>query len=61
EEAQNQGAWFPSQHHLWRALPTGMRLEYAGRPMHAAPAVGSLALHLEQLHALIDQALGTAD
>ena len=61
EEAQNQGAWFPSQHHLWRTLPAGRRLEYAGRPMHAAPAVGSLALHLEQLHALIDQALGTAD
>jgi len=60
EEPQNQGAWFPSQHHLWRALPAGARLEYAGRPMHAAPAVGSLALHLEQLHAFIDQALGTA-
>jgi len=58
EEPQNQGAWFPSQHHIWRALPAGMRLEYAGRPMHAAPAVGSLALHLEQLHALVDQALG---
>ncbi|OGI41208.1 MAG: 2-oxoglutarate dehydrogenase E1 component [Candidatus Muproteobacteria bacterium RBG_16_62_13] len=61
EEAQNQGAWFPSQHHLWQALPAGMRLEYAGRPMHAAPAVGSLALHLEQLHALVDQALGTVE
>jgi 2-oxoglutarate dehydrogenase E1 component len=59
EEAQNQGAWFPSQHHLWRVLPAGQRLEYAGRPMHAAPAVGSLALHLEQLHALVDQALGS--
>ncbi len=58
EEPQNQGAWYPLQHHLRRILPEGAPLAYAGRPRSAAPAVGSYQLHIGQLHELLDQALG---
>jgi 2-oxoglutarate dehydrogenase E1 component len=58
EEPKNQGAWYPSQHHLWRLLPPGVALEYAGRPVAAAPAVGDHHLHVQQLNEFIAQALG---
>jgi len=60
EEPRNQGAWYPSQHHLWRALPAGAMLEYAGRPNSAAPAVGDYHLHLKQLKELVAAALDGA-
>ncbi|KPL27138.1 MAG: 2-oxoglutarate dehydrogenase [Acidithiobacillales bacterium SM1_46] len=58
EEHKNQGAWYPSQHHIWRVLPPGARLEYAGRPTSAAPAVGDYKLHLQELRELANNALG---
>ena len=58
EEPRNQGVWYQSQHRLWRTMPPDATLEYAGRPTSAAPAVGSYQLHIAQLHALLDQALG---
>jgi 2-oxoglutarate dehydrogenase E1 component len=58
EETRNKGAWYQTQHRLWRTLPEGATLEYAGRPTSAAPAVGSYPLHISQLHELLDQALG---
>lgn len=58
EEPKNQGAWFSSRHHI-HALLGERVLEYAGRPISAAPAVGHYALHLKQLRALLDQAFGT--
>ncbi len=58
EETRNKGAWYQTQHRLWRTLPKGATLEYAGRPTSAAPAVGSYPLHISQLHELLDQALG---
>ncbi|MBI3545708.1 MAG: 2-oxoglutarate dehydrogenase E1 component [Gammaproteobacteria bacterium] len=58
EEPQNKGAWYPIQHHLRRILPQGTPVAYAGRPLSAAPAVGSYPLHISQLHDLLDQALG---
>ncbi len=58
EEGQNKGAWYQIQHHLQRILPADATLEYAGRPLSAAPAVGSYQLHIAQLHDLLDQALG---
>ncbi len=58
EEPQNKGAWYQIQHHLRRILPTGTPLAYAGRPLSAAPAVGSYPLHISQLYDLLDQALG---
>ena len=58
EEPKNQGAWFTSQHHVRGLLAKEHYLEYAGRPFSAAPAVGYMALHKEQLRQLIEQALG---
>ena len=58
EEPRNQGAWFTTRHRLQRALPPGREIEYSGRPTMAAPAVGDHNLHLQQLHELIDAALG---
>jgi 2-oxoglutarate dehydrogenase E1 component len=58
EEPQNQGAWYQIQHHLRRILPKDAPLDYAGRPLSAAPAVGSYQLHISQLHELLDRALG---
>ena len=58
EETRNKGAWYQTQHRLWRTIPKGATLEYAGRPTSAAPAVGSYPLHISQLQELLDQALG---
>lgn len=58
EEPRNKGAWYQTEHRLWRTIPKGATLEYAGRPTSAAPAVGSYALHISQLQELLDQALG---
>lgn len=59
EEPMNQGAWYSSQHHMRRAIGKGEHyLEYVGRPLLAAPAVGSMALHKKQLEDLLNEALG---
>jgi len=60
EEPKNQGAWYTSQHHLWQAIGKRGQLEYAGRPIMAAPAVGYPALHIQQLHAFVADALGSS-
>lgn len=59
EEPMNQGAWYSSQHHMRRAI--GKRehyLEYVGRPLLAAPAVGYMSLHKKQLEDLLNEAFG---
>lgn len=56
EEPMNQGAWFSSQHHIRNIIGKQAPLEYAGRPFHAAPAVGSAKLHLKQQQELVEQA-----
>ncbi len=58
EEPKNQGAWYNSQHHVRAILKNGSYLEYVGRPMSAAPAVGYPTLHHQQLRALVEEALG---
>jgi 2-oxoglutarate dehydrogenase E1 component len=58
EEPQNQGAWYPIQHHLRACKRPRQELVYAGRAMAAAPAAGYLALHLEQQRRLVTEALG---
>jgi 2-oxoglutarate dehydrogenase E1 component len=58
EEPANQGAWYPSQHHMRGCLPSGAELEYAGRSIAAAPAVGNYQLHVKQLQEFVAQALG---
>ena len=57
EEPQNQGAWFSSQHNMRDCLNPMQTLEYAGRGFAAAPAAGSLSLHVKEQAALVEQAL----
>jgi len=59
EEAMNQGAWYSTQHHIRKAIGREAHyLEYVGRPFLAAPAVGYMSLHKQQLEDLVTQALG---
>jgi 2-oxoglutarate dehydrogenase E1 component len=59
EEAMNQGAWYSTQHHIRRAIGKSQHyLEYVGRPSLAAPAVGLMSLHKQQLEDLLNEALG---
>ena len=55
----NQGAWFSSQHHFLRvarAVKDNLPVHYAGRDMAAAPAAGSMSLHVEQQQRLVEDA-----
>jgi 2-oxoglutarate dehydrogenase E1 component len=61
EEPMNQGAWYSSQHHMRHAIGSKNYLEYAGRPLMAAPAVGHPDLHKQQLEKLVADALGDAE
>ncbi len=61
EEPMNQGAWYASQHHLRRVIhrhKVDVYLRYVGRAPSAAPAAGYMALHVEEMEAFIDEALG---
>ncbi|NOY66136.1 MAG: 2-oxoglutarate dehydrogenase E1 component [Gammaproteobacteria bacterium] len=58
EEPLNQGAWYSSQHHIREAIGKGKYLQYAGRPLLAAPAVGYMSIHNQQKQQLIEDALG---
>lgn len=57
EEPKNQGAWFPSQHHIRACLSADQHLSYAGRAPSASPAVGYAHAHAEQQEALVEEAL----
>ncbi|MFM9269949.1 2-oxoglutarate dehydrogenase E1 component [Halomonas elongata] len=61
EEPLNQGAWYPSQHHMRVAVERlkaglGGRLKFAGRPASAAPAAGYMSVHTEQQRQLVEDA-----
>lgn len=60
EEPMNQGAWYCSQHHLRNALAPwakqGLWLRYTGREAAAAPAAGSMSLHVGQQQQLVQDA-----
>jgi len=58
EEPMNQGAWYSSQHHIRHAIGKSRYLEYAGRPLLAAPAVGNIKIHRDQEIKLIADAFG---
>jgi 2-oxoglutarate dehydrogenase E1 component len=58
EEPMNQGAWYSSQHHLRHAIGKSQYLEYAGRALLAAPAVGNINIHKQQQTRLIADAFG---
>jgi 2-oxoglutarate dehydrogenase E1 component len=60
EEPMNQGAWYSSQHHLHRAVrehDESLQLSYVGREASAAPAAGSMSLHLEEQRRFLAEAL----
>lgn len=57
EEPKNQGAWFPSQHHIRACLSSSQHLSFAGREASASPAVGYPHAHTEQQEALVLDAL----
>ena len=59
EEPMNQGAWYPSQHHMRQALHRHnpkLYLQYSGRDASAAPACGHLAVHIEEQKKLVNDA-----
>lgn len=60
EEPMNQGAWYPSQHHMRHViakLNPALHLRYAGRTPAASPAAGYMKLHIEQLEQFLADAL----
>ncbi len=60
EEPMNQGAWYPSQHHMRRVMHKHKRtlnLEFAGREASAAPAAGYMSRHLQEQKQLVNAAL----
>ena len=61
EEPRNQGMWYSSQHHVRASLGNRGYLEYSGRLLSAAPAVGYLSLHIQQLNTLLEEALGITE
>ncbi|MGR8936039.1 MAG: 2-oxoglutarate dehydrogenase E1 component [Gammaproteobacteria bacterium] len=61
EEPQNQGAWYQIRHHFVDCIAPHIQLYYAGRPPSAAPAVGSLSIHIEQQNAVVKSALYGTD
>jgi len=57
EEPLNQGPWFSSMHHFNHCIPDEHRITLCSREASAAPAAGSMALHLEQQQQLVSEAL----
>ncbi len=57
EEPKNQGAWYSTQHKIKETIGLGNQLHYAGRPLMAAPAVGQMSLHKQQLEQFVAEAL----
>ncbi|MFQ5487785.1 MAG: 2-oxoglutarate dehydrogenase E1 component [Gammaproteobacteria bacterium] len=58
EEPMNQGAWYAIQHNIREVLGDKCELHYAGRLPSAAPAVGYPLLHIKQLCAFLEDAIG---
>ena len=57
EEPQNQGPWFSSMHHFNQCIADGQGFVISSREASAAPAAGSMALHLAQQEKLVSDAL----
>ncbi len=59
EEPRNQGAWWYIRAHMDIKLTRDEldKLEYAGRPQSASPAVGYLQIHRHQLQSFLAEAL----
>ena len=63
EEPRNMGAWAFIQPYVeWVFDQMGrgnQRVRYTGRAAAASPATGRMSVHLEQLQAFLDDALGS--
>jgi 2-oxoglutarate dehydrogenase E1 component len=59
EEPENQGAWYAKHHRFVDLVRKGQSLHVVSRPASASPAVGSAAVHAEQLKIIVETALGT--
>ena len=57
EEPENQGAWRYIQHHCLNQAPSAPPLQYAGRAVSAAPAVGQYQRHIVEQKRVVDEAL----
>ena len=57
EEPRNQGAWRSTRHRIERILREDQKLEFAGRPPSASPAVGYANLHIQEQNKLVMEAL----
>jgi 2-oxoglutarate dehydrogenase E1 component len=57
EEPRNMGAWPFLRERLEGLMGPNQKLQYAGRPLAAAPATGSHHRHDEQQKALVEKAL----
>jgi 2-oxoglutarate dehydrogenase E1 component len=58
EEPRNMGGWTFVRDRLQAIIGDKVRLECAGRPEAASPAVGSPRIHRAQLRTLLDEAYG---
>ncbi|MBJ19328.1 MAG: 2-oxoglutarate dehydrogenase E1 component [Deltaproteobacteria bacterium] len=61
EEPRNMGAWTFVRDRIQAIVGDKVRLECAGRPEAASPAVGSPRIHRAQLQALLGEAFGLDD
>jgi 2-oxoglutarate dehydrogenase E1 component len=61
EEPKNMGAWTFVRDRLQSIIGEKARLQCAGRPEAASPAVGSPRIHRAQLQAFLDEAFGFLD
>ena len=59
EEPMNQGAWYSIQHNIREVMDPRFELRYVGRPSSASPAVGYPLLHIKQLCAFLEEAIGS--
>jgi 2-oxoglutarate dehydrogenase E1 component len=58
EEPRNMGAWNFLEPRLRALLPSGVTLNYAGRPERASPAEGYPAAHMAEQKRIVAEALG---
>jgi len=56
EEPQNQGAWYRLRAYFRADVQPEQVVAYAGRPVSASPAVGTMSKHLAQQKKLIEDA-----
>ncbi|MDH5327081.1 MAG: 2-oxoglutarate dehydrogenase E1 component [Gammaproteobacteria bacterium] len=61
EEPKNQGAWYYIQSLLLKMTKPNQTLQVTARPASASPAVGYYQKHIDQLHELINDALGLSE